>query len=267
MNPRIALGQMDVVVGEVERNFAEVERLARAASADGADLLLLPELWSTGYCLERAEELASTLDSGPAARFAEIAATHRIALCGSILTRLPEGGIGNTALLIDREGRCQGRYSKIHLFGLMNEPDHLTPGRQPCRVEMQWGTLGLTICYDLRFPELFRAYALSGVDVILLVAQWPMPRLMHWQTLLRARAIENQCYVVACNRVGTSGTTTFFGHSTIIDPRGEILFEAGDAPVLHAETLDRSRVVSTREHMPVLSDRRQECYFLSEPEA
>jgi predicted amidohydrolase len=257
----VALGQMDLALGAPERNLATVEDMARTAAERGADLLLVPELWSTGYVLERAAELASPLDTGINATVGQVAQRHGIALFGSTLTRLPQG-IGNTATLFDRSGKRLGVYSKIHLFGLMDEPRYLIPGTTPTLVETPWGKAGLAICYDLRFPELFRAYALAGADLILLVAEWPLPRLLHWQTLLRARAIENQCFVVACNRVGTSGITTFFGHSTVIDPWGEILFEADDTAGLHVVTLDLDRLVEARRRLPVLRDRRPDCYSL-----
>lgn len=261
MTITVALGQMDLASGDPPRNLAAVDELARAAAQAGADLLLVPELWSTGYALDRAAELASTLDDGVVAAAGEVARRHRIGLFGSTLVRLPSG-IGNTAVLFDATGQRLGVYSKMHLFGLMREPDYLVAGDAPTLVETPWGRVGLTICYDLRFPELFRAYAVAGVDIILLVAEWPLPRLAHWQTLLRARAIENQCFVVACNRVGTTGLTTFFGHSTVVDPWGEVLFEGDDQPGLHRVELDLSRLAEARQRLPVLRDRRPGCYEL-----
>jgi predicted amidohydrolase len=259
MNLTVALGQMDVAIGQPEENFRVVQALAHKAAKSGADLLLVPELWSTGYALERAELIASPIDDGLVADFGHLAAREKIALFGSTLVQLPEG-VGNTAVLFDRDGHRLAVYSKIHLFGLMDEPRYLVAGNAPTLVETPWGKAGLAICYDLRFPELFRAYALAGADLILLVAEWPMPRLAHWQTLLRARAIENQVFVIACNRAGSSGETTFFGHSTVVDPWGEVLFEADDRPGLHTVSLDLTRLAEARQRLPILRDRRPECY-------
>ncbi len=260
----VALGQMDLVPGEPGRNLAVVTALAEKSARAGAELLLVPELWSTGYTLDRAEELASSLEDGIVAETGRVAAAQRIAILGSTLVRVP-GGVGNTAVFHDRDGRPRGVYSKVHLFGLMDEPRYLVAGPGPVLIETPWGRAGLAICYDLRFPELFRSYAVAGADLILLVAEWPMPRLAHWQTLLRARAIENQVFVIACNRVGTSGATTFFGHSTVIDPWGEVLFEADDQAGLHLVEIDPDRLAEARRKLPVLRDRRPEAYCPSEP--
>lgn len=257
----VALGQMDVVPGEPARNRAVVADLARRAADDGADLLLVPELWASGYVLDRAADFALSLED-TVADLGPIAAGAGVALYGSTLVRRADGGIGNTAVLVARDGAPLATYGKVHLFGLMDEPRYLTPGTAPTLAETPWGKAGLAICYDLRFPELFRSYAVAGADVILLVAQWPMPRLAHWQTLLRARAIENQAFVIACNRVGSSGGNTFFGHSTVIDPWGEILFEADDRPGLHRVEIDPARLAEARKKLPVLLDRRPAAYHL-----
>jgi predicted amidohydrolase len=142
----------------------------------------------------------------------------------------------------------------------MAEDHFLVPGDRLALAESPWGTAGLAICYDLRFPEQFRAYALAGARLALLCAEWPNPRLAHWQTLLRARAIENQFFVVACNRVGSSAGTSFFGHSCVIDPWGEVLAEGGDGEELVTAVLDLHRVEEARARIAALADRRPEVY-------
>jgi predicted amidohydrolase len=123
-----------------------------------------------------------------------------------------------------------------------------------------WGMVGLAICYDLRFPELFRAYALAGTHTVIIPAEWPNPRMAHWQTLLRARAIENQMFIIACNRVGQSGNTTFFGRSCIIDPWGETIVEAGEQAILLTADIDIDVVDTVRKKIPVFADRRPDLY-------
>jgi predicted amidohydrolase len=120
--------------------------------------------------------------------------------------------------------------------------------------------MGLTICYDLRFPELFRRYALAGAKLIFVPAEWPHPRLMHWQTLLRARAIENQLFVVACNRVGVVGKTHFCGHSAVIDPWGETIVEGDESEMLLTAEIDLGLVDDVRQRIPIFADRRPEIY-------
>jgi omega-amidase len=254
----IGLAQMDVILGQPEKNLATVARLAAEAAEKGVEWLVLPELWSTGYDLERAEMYATPVEAGIFAEVGRLAQQHGLYILGSCLARLPGGGggVGNTAVFHAPSGEILGQYSKIHLFQLMDEHHYLTAGEAPALVEWPWGQVGLTICYDLRFPELFRAYALAGANLIVVPAEWPQPRLAHWRTLLRARAIENQLYVVACNRVGTSKATTFFGHSTIVDPWGGTVIEGGETAELLTATIDLDLVEQVRNKIPVFADRR-----------
>jgi predicted amidohydrolase len=142
----------------------------------------------------------------------------------------------------------------------MQEEQFLTPAPQPTLIEAAWGKAGLAICYDLRCPELFRRYALAGAHLVFVPSEWPHPRLAHWQTLLRARAIENQMFVVACNRVGNSKNTDFFGHSCIIDPWGEMVIELGEGEMLGTAVIDVEKVNEVRAKIPVFDDRRPEIY-------
>ncbi len=181
----------------------------------------------------------------------------RIDRCGGSILLDPESR-GQGAL----QGEQAGIYRKIHLFRLMDEEKYLAAGQHLTSVETAWGQSGLAICYDLRFAEMFRTYALNGVNMVYLPAEWPHPRLAHWQTLLRARAIENQMYMIAVNRVGTDGTHDFFGHSAIIDPWGNAIVEAGESEVLLTATIDTEMVPDVREKIPVFKDRRPDLYQL-----
>lgn len=261
MQLHIALGQMDVQLGQVQANLATVQRLTAVAADQGCDLLLLPELWSTGYDLENKSRYATPTDAGMFAELAQLAAQHQIAIVGSCLADLGHGRVGNTAVYFDKTGRSLGEYSKTHLFRLMAEEQHLVAGHGCTLIQTEWGLAGLAICYDLRFPELFRAYALAGANMILLPAEWPHPRLAHWRTLLQARAIENQLFVVACNRVGESKNSRFFGHSCIIDPWGEMVVEGDEEAGLLTAVVDLDRVADIRAKIPVFADRRPDIYF------
>jgi predicted amidohydrolase len=125
---------------------------------------------------------------------------------------------------------------------------------------LPWGKSAIAICYDLRFPELFRSYALAGARIVFLSAAWPYPRLEHWRTLLQARAIENQLFIVACNQVGESKGERFFGHSAIYDPWGRLVVEAGDSKVLLTASVDMALVEEVRQTITVFADRRPELY-------
>jgi predicted amidohydrolase len=258
----ISLGQMDVRIGQPDRNLAKVEELAARASRRGSNFLLLPELWSTGYDLEHSYEHATRIDSGVFASVSTLAQKYKLAILGSCLSLVGPGQYANTAVLFDEKGDNIADYSKIHLFKLMDEPRYLTPGNVPVIANTKMGKAGLAICYDLRFPELFRYYALQGASMVMIPAEWPWPRLSHWRTLLRARAIENQLFIFACNRVGSSKKSTFFGHSMIIDPWGEIVIEGGEDEELITTGIDLGQVKSVRTTIPVFEDRRPDIYGL-----
>jgi predicted amidohydrolase len=259
MTLTLSLAQIDIVLGEPQANLAAVAPLVEKAARRGSQLLLLPELWTTGYILERAHELAETLDGPTARQLQTWAVAYRLWIVGSLLLRDADG-VANAAPLFGPEGQILGPYRKIHRFGPMAEDRWLSAGHTPGLFDLPWGLTGLAICYDLRFPELFRHYALAGARLILIPSEWPHPRLAHWRTLLRARAIENQCFVAACNRVGTTGTASFFGASAVIDPWGETLVEAGEVETLLTVTIDTTLVDEVRRRIPVFEDRRPELY-------
>jgi predicted amidohydrolase len=261
MELQVALGQMDIVLGEPEANLQTVQKLVARAAAQGAQLLLLPELWGSGYDLTRAGDLADEINTGLFAAVAALARHHRTAICGSLLEWVAdEQRAYNTATLYDADGALRGVYRKIHRFGLMDEDRYLGAGEDAPVFSTAWGDVSLAICYDLRFPELFRHYALDGARLILLPSEWPVQRIEHWRTLVRARAIENQCVVVACNRVGADRANTFGGHSVVVDAWGNMLVEGDTAEDLLFATVDLAVVDDARSRIPVWNDRRPELY-------
>jgi len=266
MNITVAIAQIDIALGDAQANLRTVQNAAAEAAERGADLLVLPELWCSGYMLERAEELADEINNGLFAATAALARHHRMAICGSLLEwDAATEQAYNTATLYDADGNLRGSYRKVHLIGLMDEGTYLHAGDAPGMIEMPWGKAALSICYDLRFPELFRRYALDGAGVVLLPSEWPSPRIEHWRTLIKARAIENQCFVLACNRVGADRANTFGGRSAAIDPRGNVLAEAGDTtPDLLVVTLDLDLIEQARAFLPVFADRRPDVYRLDD---
>ena len=259
----VALAQMDVVVGEPSRNLATAREMADEAASRGVDLLLLPELWGSGYDLSRAGQHATLPTEGLFAEMAALASDHGMWVGGSLLgkTTPQQETPYNLFARFAPDGTLAAQYAKLHRFRLMDEDQWLAAGEQITLVDLPGGPAGLAICYDLRFPELFRRYALEGAKLLLLPAEWPHPRLAHWRTLLRARAIENQCFVVASNRVGHDPNgTAFFGHSVIIDPWGEVIIEGDDQPRLLTATIDLALVDEVRQRIPVWEDRRPEMY-------
>ena len=260
----VALAQMNVMVGDDATNLQTAHRMAERAASEGVELLLLPELWGSGYDLNHAHDHATAPTSGIFAEMADMARQHRMWVGGSLLGTLdnrPAPNPYNLFALFSPDGTLAATYAKTHLFRLMDEEKWLSPGMDTTIVDLPWGKAGMAICYDLRFPELFRKYALGSARLMLLPSEWPHPRLAHWRTLLRARAIENQCYVIACNRVGQDPNgTTFFGHSTVIDPWGETLVEGEEGEVLLTTTVDLDVVDDVRRRIPIFQDRRPELY-------
>ncbi len=257
----VSLGQMNIELGQVEANFEKAESLIAKAANLRSDLVILPELWTTGYDLENAMTYADELHAGSFARLSALAEEYRIAIYGSVLERA-NGAAMNCASLHAADGRLSGAYRKIHLFRLFDEHLWLGEGESPSALDLPWGVTGLSICYDLRFPELFRRYAVKDqAKLILLCAEWPLARVEHWRALLKARAIENQLFVAATNACGETGGTAFGGHSMVIDPWGQVLIEGGEDEQLLTAEIDLDEVDRVRQSIPVFEDRRPDAYL------
>ncbi len=259
MKTTISLAQMNIQLGDVEGNFSSILPLVEEAAGQGSQLILLPELWSSGYDLKNRDKYHHE-NQRLLPQLLKAAQNSRIWIGGSWIEE-ENGNFLNTFLLIDPQGNIAAKYSKIHLFGLMDEVQWLKGGNSIQIARFPWGSAGLAICYDLRFPELFRRFGMEGAPATLIVAQWPARRIDHWSTLLRARAIENQMLVIAVNCVGQIGKELFGGKSAVINPWGEVLVEGseGEACLLTTE-IDLDEVHRVRRWMPVFKDRRPDIY-------
>lgn len=259
---RICAMQMDVVKGDRAANRATVRRLtAEAVRLCSPDVIVLPELWSTGYALEHAAELATPHGEADAAFLGVLAGEFGVAFAGGSVLASRGDRIFNRAQVIDRSGRYLASYDKIHLFRLMDEDRYLAAGDTRCLFSLGGMTCASIICYDLRFCELARKLAVDGAELLFVSAEWPSPRVEHWRTLLRARAIENQMFVVACNRCGATDGTVFAGRSAIIAPDGTVLAEAGDGEEIIWADCEPEMVKMVRQTIPVFEDRMPHCYI------
>jgi omega-amidase len=261
MKLTVSLAQIEVTPGNPQANLSKADTWTAEAARRGSDIVVFPEMWTTGFEWEKLQELAASSEE-IAAEVAALARKHRVWLAGSLLALNEAGQATNTFIMFDPTGQPAGLYRKIHLFGLMAENRHLAPGKGLTRVETPWGQAGLAVCYDLRFPEMFRTYALNGVMLVFLPAQWPHPRLAHWRTLLRARAIENQIFMIGVNSVGRDQMSNFCGHSALIDPWGNVVVEAGETELLLTATIDTELVSEVRQKITVFNDRQPELYRL-----
>jgi predicted amidohydrolase len=251
---------MHLKLGQPEQNFARVRDWTAEAARRGSQLVVFPELWPTAYDLENWQKHADPMGEGMFAQLSALAREHRIAIASSVL-EVKDGRAYNTFGLYDAQGALLGTYRKVHLVPMLDEPKWLAAGDQLTLAEAEWGLTGLGICYDLRFPEMWRKYALGGARLFILPAEWPSRRTYHWQTLLRARAIENQVFVAACNRVGESKGEVFAGKSALIDPWGEAVVEGGpEAEALLTAEIDLAKVDDIRQRIPVFKDRRADLY-------
>lgn len=257
---RLALLQMDIAFGQPDVNRAKAREWIGRAATTGVDLVVLPEMWNTGYSLHNIQEIADHDGQETIALMQELAQTHNVNIHAGSIASLVDGKVYNTTYVFNRQGEIVGHYSKIHLFRLMDEEKFLEAGQNVALFELEGVPVGTMICYDLRFPELTRTMSLGGAQVVFLPAEWPHPRLNHWRHLQIARAIENQMFVVSTNRVGTAGETAFFGHSMVIDPWGEVLVEGDESEQILYTTIDLGVVPEIRSRIPIFEDRRPDLY-------
>lgn len=253
----VAAVQFNIRLGDIEANWQAAEAGVRRAAAQGAKLAVLPEMWSSGYDYRQLAELAMRTPE-ILSRLQALSAELGLTVVGS-LAESDGDKVCNTAWVID-QGEIVGKYRKLHLFSTMSEDRYLHAGDRYLVVDTSAGRLGIAICYDLRFPELFRRMALDGAEIICLPAEWPKPRQEHWRTLLRARAIENQLFVVAANCCGVQGKLDFFGMSLLLSARGEVLAEAGEIDQSIVATFDFAEMAEYRQQIPCYRDRRPEIY-------
>lgn len=248
--------QLDIAWSDPHANRRAVADLLSSADIAPGDLLVLPEMFSTGFAMDAAA-LAEPPE-GPTATFlAETADRLGVYLLGGIATRHGET-FRNEAVLFGPDGTVIGRYWKTHPFSPSGESDHYTPGDETVVMSAGEFQLAPAICYDLRFPELFRGAAVAGAELLVVIANWPAKRADHWACLLRARAIENQAYVVGVNRCGSDPDHAYAGRSAIIDPQGNTLASAGDDQCIISAPLDHDALVRWRDQFPALRDIRRD---------
>ncbi|WP_042455901.1 carbon-nitrogen family hydrolase [Neobacillus dielmonensis] len=260
MKLKVSCIQMDIAYGNPQKNVQNAEKLIEKAIENQPDIIVLPELWTTGYDLTRLEEIADKNAEQTIQFFKQAAQKFKVNFVGGSVANQGKNGVKNTLLIINKLGELVHQYSKLHLFKLMEEHLYLNAGVDKGLFQLEGCQFAGVICYDIRFPEWIRAHTSSGAEVLFVVAEWPAPRLMHWRSLLIARAIENQCYVIACNRSGVDPKNQFAGHSMIIDPWGEIVAEAGEKQEILTAVIEMDKVKAIRNEIPIFEDRRPEYY-------
>ncbi|MDP2314958.1 MAG: carbon-nitrogen family hydrolase [Pseudomonadota bacterium] len=247
---RVALIQLDLAWEDARENHLRADRRLREAAAMGARLAVLPEMFSSGFSMDPAK--VAEPEEGPTETFLREAAEG---LGMWILAGVPQvPGPRNVAALVSPDGAIQ-RYTKIHPFSFGDENKHYVAGDRVARWTVEGLRITPFICYDLRFPEPFRATA-DDTDAYVVIASWPERRRHHWSTLLRARAIENQAFVLGVNRVGQGGGLSYSGQSVAVDPWGEALVEASSQEAVLVVDIDPAAIAEARRTFPPLADRK-----------
>jgi predicted amidohydrolase len=251
---KIAALQLDIEWENRSANFARVGQFAEESAKEGVDLLILPEMFSTGFSMN--PRVTAEDSNGKTACFLrDLAKRHSMAIVGGLVLKGSSDKGRNAALVVARSGDDIATYTKTHLFSFMGEDRYHEPGTGPVVFDYEGMSCACFICYDLRFPNIFQAVA-QQCQIFLVIASWPAARQEQWDVLLRARAIENQCYVVGVNRVGTGDGLPYSGGSAIIDPLGNVIKTQKESEALLISEINPTLVHEVREAMPFLKDSR-----------
>jgi predicted amidohydrolase len=250
---KVAAVQHDISWEDRDATLAHVAPMVAKAAAEGARLVVLPEMFAVGFSMT--PEQTAEPEGGPtSAWLADQARTHDLWIGGSVPER--SGGRPRNVFVLAGPDGTVHRYAKVHPFTYSGEHEHYDAGDELVTVTVDGLRVSLFVCYDLRFADEFWDRA-TETDLYLVVASWPQSRAHHWRSLLLARAIENQAYVLGCNRVGDGDGTHYAGGSCIVDPMGQVLSSEGDHEAILVAEVDPATVAATRERFPFLRDRRR----------
>lgn len=252
------VASVQIEIRDDESKEQRIDRMcAMLDKVRGCDLVVLPEIWATGYfSFDRYKQEAEPLD-GPFVRQMSAKANElNLYLFAGSFVEFENGHYYNTSVLISPQGKVIGIYRKIHLFRYGSaEGEILTPGKEIVVVDTSLGKIGLSTCYDIRFPELYRRQVDLGAELLLVTAAWPHQRLAHWEMFNSIRALENQCYLISCNCTGTTRNVLLGGHSRVVDPWGITVATSGEHEDIVKAEIDVKRIKEIREKFPLLKHR------------
>lgn len=279
---KVACIQMDVLHCRKQENLEKALHMALKAVRKGAELIVLPEVFSTGFCYEYFDHAAETLPSPLLENLACFSEANDCIIMGSVIEKVASEDTSNSGAPVDSKnstisdssnspfyynlgfcfesGTLAGSYRKTHPFKTENNYFSKGDSIEPISLKKQNLKIGFEICYELRFPEVARKLSLAGSDLLVTTAAFPNPRSEHWNILAKARAIENQIPHIACNRIGSAPDCSYFGNSMIIDAWGEVKADAGNKECVIVHDLDLSRKNEVRKMIPVFENRRIELY-------
>jgi len=255
INSAIFCFQSNTAWEDPRSNFDKLEGAVKSADPAAESLLVFPELTTAGFSMDTAK-VAEAIDGPSMEFFSNLAASRACHTIAGVPLRSDGDKITNSAICFSPDGSVAGRYDKMRPFPLVGEGTHYTAGTGTTVIDCGGWKVAPFVCYDLRFPELFRDAVVKGAEVLVVIANWPSRRVEHWMALLRARAIENQAYVVGVNRCGSDPNFSYPGASIVVDPMGETVVLAGDGPETIRATLNRSLLDDWRKEFPALADAR-----------
>ncbi|SHJ90729.1 Carbon-nitrogen hydrolase [Geosporobacter subterraneus DSM 17957] len=257
---KIAAIQIDLAFGDPAVNRLKIKNMIEKASVNGPDVIVLPEMWNTSFSMNNLKDLADREGEPTKSMISELSRKYHVNIvAGSIADRYGDK-IYNRLYVANRQGEIHSYYDKVHLVRHAREDEYLTAGNTSRIFSIDGIACGAIICYDIRFPELSRALALKGAKILFIPAQWPETRIEHWKALAIARAIENQMYVVAVNRIGSEFKATFPGNSLIVDPWGKVLAESNCEETILESEIDIDLVERIRRKVPCFQDRNEAAY-------
>ena len=252
---KVAAISLNIAWQDIDKNLERAEEFILQAKTDGCDVVVFPEVFNTGFIAE-VGKYAESPHSKTYQTLQQLALTHSINIVAGASEKEANEKAHNIALVFDDHGNEEAKYSKLQPFNYANEGKYFAPGDKSVIFGLAGVPCSVFICYDLRFPEIFRQVA-REVEVIFVIANWPYTRELHWQNLLIARAIENQCFIVGVNRIGDDGVgLKFHGASMVIDPLGKILMQTDEKTEYEVCEFDTSEVVKVRKKFPFLDDIR-----------
>lgn len=257
--------QLDIIWENKQANFEKVRRLLDKEAINPGSLIVLPEMFSTGFSMN-VDSISEKAEKETQSFIASLAEEYHCHVLGGVVTRSADGRGRNEAVVYDAGGTEVCRYCKIHPFSYAGENSYYNPGN---RIQsFMWHDFKVSplICYDLRFPEVFRAAVGCAVTLFVVIANWPSVRLSHWETLLKARAIENQAYVIGVNRCGTDPNVNYSGHSMILDPSGNPLTMVAEQEMVIQASVNYDSLADYRSRFPALADRRKDLVTLTDGE-
>lgn len=242
--------------GEKNKNLRKLKNLFEKNDFSDTNLVLLPELWSTGVDFDKFEDLSENIPGKTTKMLSSLAKENKIYLLGGSIVEKGKNGIYNTSTFYGPQGELKEKYRKIHLFSYSDEDKYLSSGNLIKTYRTEFGKIGFSICYDLRFPEQFRKMMKKKLDIILCPSAWPKERDEHWEILNKARAIENQSFLISCNRRGKYEKKNFIGNSMIVDPWGNFRKNEERNQIFSAK-LDLNKIQEVRSEFPILNDYRE----------